>query len=343
MCQGVSQRGPRDPHDARNFAFWSFMDYVRELRPSFFLMENVPALASDVHNRLLAIEVFRELESLGYHLAAEALNVAWLGVPQLRYRLVVLGSLVHEPSFPKAVSDGVEGRLAEGDFVTVGDALMDLPEVGPGGGADEMELPSSASPLSPYAMLMREGAEKLYNHWSAATDEVNLSRIRHVPEGGNWHDIPSDLLPARFQFVRPSDHTTTYRRLDRTHPAHTVTTECGNVTSGAFTHPLQDRAITVREAARLQGFPDHFRFRGPRGAQYKQVGNAVSPLAFRAILDHFVSERRGHTGRLTLELLSRYPSSRLPITLAPRYKPLFGLSSNVTGRPDRKQLELGVA
>ncbi len=120
MCQGVSQRGPRDPRDERNFAFWSFAHYVRELRPSYFLMENVPAIASDVHNRRLAITVFEELESLGYHLSAEVVCAAWFGVPQLRYRLVVLGSLGRPLHFPDSVRAGVEGEIDEREHRSLG-------------------------------------------------------------------------------------------------------------------------------------------------------------------------------------------------------------------------------
>jgi DNA (cytosine-5)-methyltransferase 1 len=329
MCQGVSQRGPRDPHDERNFAFWAFADFVRKLKPVHFVMENVPALASDVHNRHLAIAVFEELESLGYELSAEVVNAAWFGVPQLRYRLVVLGSLMHRPVFPACVRAGIIGELNELDFTTVGDAIMDLPAVPAGGGTEHEPMPGRPG-LSHYAAMMRRGARSLYNHWAADTDEINLARIRHVSEGGNWHDIPLDLLPPRFRRVRLSDHTTTYRRLDRSHPAHTVTTECGNVTSGAFTHPTQDRAITVREAARLQGFPDAFRFFGPRSGQYKQVGNAVPALMARRLVEAVVNEPSpeqsalGWTGRIDLRTLKQHPHSRLPFTLAPRYKPLFG-------------------
>jgi len=127
MCQGVSQRGPRDPRDDRNFAFWAFAEFVRKLRPTYFLMENVPALVSDVHNRSLAIEVFRDLGSLGYQISAEAVNCAWFGVPQLRYRLITMGRLDHRPTFPEAVEAGVRGAMSESDFVTVGDAILDLP------------------------------------------------------------------------------------------------------------------------------------------------------------------------------------------------------------------------
>ena len=210
MCQGVSQRGPRDPHDDRNFAFWAFADFVRNLKPDYFLMENVPALASDVHNRQLAISVFEELESLGYELSAEVVNSAWFGVPQLRYRLVVMGSRRYRPAFPECVRVGISEELVERDFTTVGQAIMDLPPIGAGRGVDREQMPR-AERLSAYAKMMRADSQWLFNHWSADTDQVNLARIRHVSEGGNWHDIPLDLLPPRFRSVRLSDHTTTYR------------------------------------------------------------------------------------------------------------------------------------
>ncbi len=327
MCQGVSQRGPRDPRDERNFAFWAFADYVRRLKPRYFLMENVPAIASDVHNRRLAIAVFEELESLGYHLSAEVVCAAWFGVPQLRYRLVVLGALDNRPLFPSCVRAGIEGTSSEQDFVTVGDAIADLPCVPSGGGLDDRTMPPAPPLLTPYATLLRQGATRLYNHWSADTAPINLDRIRHVPEGGNWHDIPLDLLPRRFREVRLSDHTTTYRRLDREHPAHVITCLCGNVTAGAFTHPKQHRAITVREAARLQGFPDTHRFVGPRSSQYRQVGNAVPALMARTLTSALVGvdrDAKGWEGRITLEVLKSHPDRRLPFTLAPRYKALFG-------------------
>lgn len=337
MCQGVSQRGPRDPRDERNFAFWAFADYIRQLKPRFFLMENVPAVASDVHNRRLAIAVFEELESLGYHLSAEVVCAAWFGVPQLRYRLVVLGALDGPPMFPAGVRAGVEGRLSDGDFVTVGEAISDLPRITSGGGRDEREMPSSRRQLSPYASMVRGNCSSLYNHWASETAQINLARIAHVPEGGNWHDIPLDLLPPRFSRVRLSDHTTTYRRLDRRHPAHVITCLCGNVTAGAFTHPTQNRAISVREAARLQGFPDSHRFIGPRSSQYRQIGNAVPALMARGLVhallsnpgSHFAepADQRWH-GRVTLDILKRYPNQRLPFTLAPRYKALFGKRVN---------------
>jgi DNA (cytosine-5)-methyltransferase 1 len=337
MCQGVSQRGPRDPHDERNFAFWEYIDFVRELRPPYFVMENVPALASDVHNRELAIAVFEEIESLGYNISADVVLAAWLGVPQLRYRLIVMGALDGLPAFPQDVARGIGGLLGESDFLTVSEAIMDLPPVEAGGGSDAVSYPRPSERPPKYAAMLRKGAKTLFNHWSADTDEVNLRRIRFVPEGGNWHDIPVKYLPARFQHVRPSDHTTTYRRLDRDHPAHVITTECGNVTSGAFTHPTQHRAITVREAARLQSFPDRFRFVGPRGSQYRQVGNAVPPLIAKGIFESLLglAQPSSFHGRLSAAVLRQSTGKRLPFVLAPRYRMLFGASSGVRRRAEQ--------
>lgn len=336
MCQGVSQRGRRDPHDPRNFAFWTFADFVREIQPHFFVMENVSSLVSDVHNRDLAIAVFKELEELGYHLSAEVLNAAWFGVPQLRYRLVVVGSRDQQLPFPRQVERGILEDISSDCYTTVGEAISDLPFLEPGGDTDSPQLFGEWASLSSYALMCRENADACCNHWSADTKPINLKRIEFVSEGGNWHDIPQEFLPPRFQRVRPSDHTTTYRRLHRDHPAYTITTECGNVTSGAYTHPTQNRAISVREAARLQGFPDRFRFIGPKSSQYRQVGNAVPPLMAKIISEQMILgstlTTSEYCGRLSRQLLQFYPAKKLPFSLAPRYQPLFGRSAGVLKR-----------
>ena len=109
---------------------------------------------------------------------------------------------------------------------------------------------------------------------------MNFARVLHIPEGGNWRDIPRGLLPAGMQRARLEDHTKRYGRLHRDGFASTILTKC-DPHWGAYIHPTQDRTISVREAARLQGFPDTFRFAGEHiSLQYAQVGNAVPvPLA----------------------------------------------------------------
>jgi Site-specific DNA methylase len=106
--------------------------------------------------------------------------------------------------------------------------------------------------------------------------------MKHIPIGGSWRDIPYDLLPEGMKRAKRSDHTKRYGRMDPAGQSCTVLTKC-DVHWGAYIHPYEDRAITVREAARLQGFQDTFEFKGSRTEQYIQVGNAVPPLLGRCI------------------------------------------------------------
>jgi hypothetical protein len=169
----------------------------------------------------------------------------------------------------------------------------------------------------------------VWNHVCSATAKINLDRAGHVPEGGNWKDIPPELLPDRFFDCRMTDHSTTYARLRRDCPAFTVTSLFGNITAGAFTHPTQNRALSVREGARLQSFPDRFRFFGPRNSQYRQIGNAVPPLLGAAVAKHLLALLRGESPaglepRVTSEVLKGLRGSDALPVLTPRFKKLFG-------------------
>lgn len=162
---------------------------------------------------------------------------------------------------------------------------MDLPEIGINDGMDETEY--TKFPSSRYQKEMRKNATKLYNHVSPNLGEINRKRLTYIKQGGSWRDIPVELLPAGMKKAKRSDHTKRYGRLSLSGLSSTILTKC-DPHWGAYFHPTQDRVITVREAARFQSFPDHYRFLGSRGEQYKQVGNAVPSLLAKAIGEEII-------------------------------------------------------
>lgn len=171
--------------------------------------------------------------------------------------------------------------------VTVADALGDLPRLDMGGGDEVVRY--KIAPHSAYARLMRNGNRETFNHYAGVLAPQNVARLKYIKPGGSWRDIPHRLLPKGMQRARKSDHTRRYGRLKSDGLAGTIMTKCDPHWGPVFL-PDQDRALTVREAARLQSFPDSYRFCGPRVSQYEQVGNAVPVLMARAIAES-VKER----------------------------------------------------
>jgi DNA (cytosine-5)-methyltransferase 1 len=325
-CQGVSQRGLRSPDDPRNFMFPEFLRLVEEVSPRMVLMENVPGLAHR-HNFNLLRTIFDSFQQLGYRCAADVLLAADYGVPQLRYRFALIGTRGDEHlSFPLP-THAPEETLWQRPFVTLGEAIADLSSK-PAKSADDL-VPYASAAENGFQRYARETQEGVWNHTVSATEKINLDRARFIPEGGNWKDIPAHLLPRRFFECRMTDHSTTYARPRRDTPAFTITSLFGNITAGAFTHPTQNRAFTIREGARLQSFKDSFRFSGPSTSQYRQIGNAVPPLLSLAIGKHLRDFLMGEVpsgkpARITWESLSDAKAwDALPV-LTPRFKALFG-------------------
>ena len=292
-------------------------------------MENVPGLAHRQNVGMLR-EIFDTFTRLGYKCGGDVLLAADYGVPQLRYRLFLVGIRGgQEVSFPTPTHGASsDSDLFMSPYVTVGNAIMDLPSIVP---SKEKDLPTSYlnMPANQYLSLMRQGSDMLWNHVCAATQEINLLRAKEVHEGGNWKDIPPHLLPDRFFACRMTDHSTTYARLRRNQPAFTITSLFGNITAGAFTHPVDHRALSIREGARLQSFPDRFRFLGPKNSQYRQIGNAVPPLLASAVAKHVLGLRRGEKlssipARINSEILNRPNGGDALPVLTPRFKSLFG-------------------
>ena len=309
-CQGFSINAPiRSQKDPRNHLFHHYVRLVLEgLRPNFVVMENVPGLVSLDGGKSLE-SVLAAFEKAGYRVTFKILNAAHHGVPQERWRLVFLGTCLPgiEPSFPLPTHYSLQrpnftggrdytfehaiGSARQISFLhdnllkptTIGEALSDLPAIPSGGGAGEM--PYSKPSRSSYQEMLREGASRIFNHECSGVAPINIERISHVKPGGSWRDIPHKLLPKGLQRARRSDHTKRYGRLDPEGLSGTILTKC-DPHWGTFFHYAQDRIISVREAARLQSFPDWFRFTGSKSEQYRQVGNAVPPLLARALAEH---------------------------------------------------------
>lgn len=296
-CQGFSINAPeRFLDDPRNKLFNHYEKFLAEFRPKYFVFENVPGLLSLGDGKVFQL-IQREFAKLGYKMDIRILFAAHYGVPQERWRLIFLGSLDGAIKLPEPTHWAVGranfrgGRdmifqLSEADrarllpAITVAEAISDLPGLEMGEGAEEVGYTQEAR--SDYARSMRNPAGMTFNHYAAKLSKQNAERMRHVPPGGSWRDIPYDLLPKGMQRARRSDHTKRYGRLSPEGLAGTMLTKC-DPHWGAVFLPDQNRSLTVREAARFQSFPDAYRFCGARVSQYEQVGNAVPVLMAKSI------------------------------------------------------------
>ncbi len=320
-CQGFSINAPnRFLKDPRNRLFKDYVRFLEEFEPKAFLFENVPGLLSLGDGKVLDL-ILSEFRRLEYHVTVKILFAAHYGVPQERWRLILLGSKTGEiaPPEPTHYASGranfrggsvLTFQLTPLDkcilepAVTVGDAISDLPRLEMGEGAETLGY--TKAPESTYAKKMRNPAGVTYNHYAAKLSKQNAERMMHVKPGGSWRDIPHDLLPKGMQSARKSDHTKRYGRLKNTGLAGTVLTKCDPHWGTVFL-PDQNRSLTVREAARFQSFPDQYVFLGSRVSQYEQVGNAVPVLLAKAIASTIREHLEAHSN---MEQAAAFAASR---------------------------------
>lgn len=278
-CQAFSvYNHQRGLHDARASLFHEYLRMVKGLHPEWVVMENVTGMLSAGDGEA-ARTIMSSLQALGYNVEWRTLKAEEYGVPQERRRVVFLGNRIGAPIVWPQPTHG-EGLAP---YVTVWDAISDLPRLENG------EVPTGpvkyrTAPSSIYQQQLRGNAMRVANHQASKLAPINQERMQHVPEGGSWRDIPHELLPAGMKKARRCDHTKRYGRLRKDGLSSTVLTKC-DIHWGAYIHPDQNRSLTVREAARLQSFPDWFEFAGPRTEQYVQVGNAVPPILGRKIAE----------------------------------------------------------
>jgi DNA (cytosine-5)-methyltransferase 1 len=274
-CQGFSvantkNRGPRNG----KVELFEFLRAVKEIHPAAFVMENVVGLTSIDEGEMLK-GLISKFEGLGYTVKRETVNAANYGVPQNRRRVLLIGSLGKGVQGPPQASHGLESPHA---YVTVGDALLgDLPSLNPTTGKPVSKYLRDAR--TTYQRKIRGKCPALYDHVVTASSEIVKKRFRLIKPGQSLVDLVKEgKVPC--ELLIKIDHKSVYRRLDSTKPSVTVS----NFRKSMLIHPTEDRLLSLREAARLQSFPDRYRFPGLIQHMQQVLGDAVPPLLARAIV-----------------------------------------------------------
>jgi DNA (cytosine-5)-methyltransferase 1 len=323
-CQGFSIIGSRVVWDERNNLFREVLRLASELRPRAVVIENVPGLLTLADGAYLRA-VLAGLQERGYVAACAELLAAQYGAPQMRWRLIVVAwrpDLGIPPGFGfpapslggAAIGDLVPNQTVMPEetaaFVTTRQAIGDLPPVAAGEECTQYVGPA----VGAYQVSMRAGlGGELYDHYAPRLSAANLARLAALGPGQDWRSLPFDMLPPGMQRALRKDHTRRYRRMTWDGVPRAVITRFRDPKSGEYTHPEQHRTITIREAARLQGFPDRFAFHGTRSSQYEQVGNAV-PVQLAAAIGAEVGRcLRGDPGERVTNPFRRRPVRALGV------------------------------
>ena len=261
-CQGFSNLGLRLPNDPRNQLWRGFMRCVRLSNPMVFVMENVPPLLKSAEYEAICSEAHK----LGYDVVGKVLHAADYGVPQKRKRAIVIGSKIGKPRFPEATHFNPNGNNGE---------------IGTEPNNGKLPWVSLRETIGDLSLVPDE------KQWHIGRNPRPESIIRYkcVPPGGNRWDLQRkrpDLTPKCW-IKKKSGGTDLFGRLEWDKPAFTIRTEFFKPEKGRYLHPEAHRPITHREAARIQTFPDDFRFVGSKINVAKQIGNAVPPLLAKEI------------------------------------------------------------
>lgn len=269
-CQGFSTIGSKNRQDPRNSLFYEYLRAVSETHPKYTIFENVSGFKR-MYDGFAYETLVKEMDALGYNTRCQILNAADYGAPQVRYRTIVLGWRKDLPAvdFPKITHGDKKGLKP---FVTLMDAIGDLPELSAG----ETVGNYSSDPRTDYQKKMRGKQQVLLEHNASNYGEKMQEILRIIPEGGSIKDLPARLRPK-------SGYANTYARLLPNVPSPTITRNFGTPSSSRCVHPYQPRALSTREGARIQGFPDNYKFVGGKQSKNLQIGNAVPPILGEAI------------------------------------------------------------
>jgi DNA (cytosine-5)-methyltransferase 1 len=272
-CQGfsTSNQKTRNKENETNWLFKEYLRLTKEQNPDWVIVENVKGII-ETERGYFFDKINTELNKLGYTTSHAVLNAADYGVPQVRNRVFVVGS-IHgiKYEFPEPVMK---------NYVTVADAISDLPKLE--SGASHHELDYDIEAKTKYQVSIRKKSKKSINNLVTGNNNIVLKRYKHIPQGGNWENIPPRLMKNYKDFTRC--HTGIYHRLKAYEPSVVI----GNYRKNMLIHPTEDRGLSVREAARIQSFPDTFHFHGSIGFQQQQVGNSVPPLLATAVFEKII-------------------------------------------------------
>lgn len=259
-CQGFSMAGKREIGDNRNTLFEEVIRATKLINPKIVIIENVKGLLSMTNTDGVLIKdiIFEKFLDLNYKVKYEILNAADFGVPQKRERVFFVATKTEEFNFPSPY-------LKESEYITVGDAIGNIPDEGL-----YYELPETE-----YQKIMNKNNlnNEIFNHNKMNHSELILKRMSHVPQGGNWQNIPESLGQGGGQ------HSNNYKRLHSDFPSITIK----HAQKSMIIHPKYDRIPTIREIARLQSFDDAFKLLGTKTDQHQFLANAVPPLLGSAI------------------------------------------------------------
>jgi len=315
-CQGFSIAGPaqKDPNDPRNTLFINFAQWISFLEPKAFIMENVKGLLSRKNSEgVKVIDIIKKtFEELGYFIEVWLLNSAEYGVPQIRERVFIVGNkLGKKLGIPqKTHSLGLlkntiwQLSLEEINLIpaiSLWDAISDLPILDAREGKEEQ--PYILEAQNQYQHWIRNGSKILYNHVAMEHSQRLVERFKQIKWGESSSDVPTEYGAKRRSGNGELSHKTydqNNRRLHPCRPSHTIAASF----YANFIHPFQHRNLTAREGARIQSFPDSYRFLGKKTVvshkllqrenrlnekflcQYNQIGNAVPPILAKAIAIH---------------------------------------------------------
>lgn len=296
-CRGFSNgnRQSGGPNNQYNALVREYARVVLEIQPHWFVLENVVGL-------YYMEEIRAEFENLLngiYSIQPKIVNAADFGVPQERRRIIFVGN-----------RDGAKFEFPAGEYApkimakeenkkpyfTVNEAIGDLPKLGTRDGKNEMCYRKQARTL--YQELMRRNCEKVFDHVITKSGEDVIERYRHIQQGENWSALPDEMIlkwrKTPIDQVKKSSHSNLYLRLDENKPSPTI----GNFRKSMFIHPTEDRGLSLREAARLQSFPDWYRFKGGISSAQQQIGNATPPLLAKAIASQILRYIQNEQGNI---------------------------------------------